>query len=104
MTPHSAMAKVEHRPGVLCNKEYLFETPLKVKARENSLVHNIGFNNLIVLKFFSAVFCAKLQSDWATETNVMDERDFTKFEFKMRFGWISYIAQHTWYELAFNIQ
>ena len=51
MTPHSEMAKVETWPGVLCNIEYPFETPLKVKARENSLVHNIGFNNLIVLKF-----------------------------------------------------
>ena len=42
----------------------------------------------------SAVICAKLQIDWATETDDMEERDIARFEFKMCFGRISYIARH----------
>ena len=30
--------------------------------------------------------------DWTTVTDVMDERDFTRFEFRMSFGRISYIT------------
>ena len=41
----------------------------------------------------TAVFCAKLQNDSTFDTDVMDQRDFARFEFKMRFGRISYIAQ-----------
>ena len=47
-----------------------------------------------MLHRITAVPCAKVQNDWATETNVMDEQDFASFEFKMSFGLISYIAQH----------
>ena len=32
-------------------------------------------------------------SDEYPEMNVMDEREIARFEFKMSFGWISYIAQ-----------
>ena len=32
---------------------------------------------------FTAVLCAKLQNDWATEMDVIDERDFARFEFEM---------------------
>ena len=42
----------------------------------------------------TAVLCAKFQNVWRTETDVMDERDFARFEFKMRFRRIFYIAQH----------
>ena len=35
-----------------------------------------------------------LKNDWRTETDVMDERVFTRFEFKKSFGRIAYIAQH----------
>ena len=34
----------------------------------------------------------RLQSDWATETHIMDERDLSRFEFKISFGRMSYIA------------
>ena len=44
----------------------------------------------------TAVLCAKFQTDWTIETDVTDERDFARFEFKMRFGRISYIAQYLW--------
>ena len=42
----------------------------------------------------TAVLCAKFQADWTIETDVMDERDFARFEFKMSFGRISYITQY----------
>ena len=41
-----------------------------------------------------AVLCAKFQTDWIIETDVMDQWDFTRFEFKTSFGQISYIAQY----------
>ena len=36
---------------------------------------------------------ARLQNDWTTETDVMDEKDFARFDFKMSFGRISFTAQ-----------
>ena len=36
------------------------------------------------------VLCAKFQSDSTNETDVVDERDFSRLEFKMSFGWIYY--------------
>ena len=53
----------------------------------------------VVLRFctehdrITAVLCAKFQNYWATETNVMDERDFARFEFKISFECSSFIAQ-----------
>ena len=32
----------------------------------------------------NAVLSAKIQNDWINETDVMDERYFERFEFKMR--------------------
>ena len=89
-------------PGVLCNIGYPSETRLKRKSREISFVHDIRFNCPIGLKFCiehgsdTAVLCAKFQSDQSIEAWVMDKRDFTRFEFKMNFGRISYIAQGPW--------
>ena len=40
------------------------------------------------------MLCAKFQNDQTTEMDVMDKHDFTRFEFKMHFGGISYIAQY----------
>ena len=34
------------------------------------------------------------QTDWTIESDVVDERNFARFEFKISFGRISYIAQH----------
>ena len=34
----------------------------------------------------------KFQSDWTTETDVMNEREFARFEFKMGFGQVSYVT------------
>ena len=55
-------------------------------------------NCWIVLKFctehgsITAVLCAKFQNDLATKMGIVDERDFARFKFKMRFGRISYIG------------
>ena len=45
----------------------------------------------------ATVLYTKLQIDWTSTTDVMDERDFARFEFKMSFGRISDIAQHPWF-------
>ena len=52
----------------------------------------------IALKFctehgnITAVFSANFQNDLTTEMGVLDERDFARFEFKVCFGPMSYIA------------
>ena len=38
----------------------------------------------------------KFETDCTIVTDVMDERDFARFEFKMSFGRLSYIAQYLW--------
>ena len=89
-----------HYCQVLCNIGYPSESPLKLKSREILFVHNIRFNNPIVLKFctehgsITSVFCSKFQNDWTPAIDVMDERNFARFGFNMTFGGISYIAQH----------
>ena len=61
-------------------------------------VHNLFCNHPNILEFCTrhcsdtTVFSATFHNDWTTETDVMDERDFRRFEFKMSFGWISYIV------------
>ena len=85
--------------GMLCDIRYPSVTHLKLKSCENSFTHNFQLNNPIILKLctehgsMTAVLCAKCQNDWMTKTYVMDEQVFTKFEFKMHFGRISYTAQ-----------
>ena len=39
------------------------------------------------------------KTNWTTETDVMDERDFARFEFKMSFERMSHIAQLPMYKL-----
>ena len=73
------------------------ETRLKPKYREISFVHHSFFSNPIVLKFCTehgSDTAVLLQSDRTTETDVTAERDFARFEFKMSFERVSYIAQH----------
>ena len=78
---------------VLCNIACPSETHLKLKSHEISFVHIISFNCPISLKFCTehgsdtAVLCAKFQLAW-----VFGKRGFARFEFKMSFGRISYIA------------
>ena len=77
-------------PGALCNIRYPSDIHLKLKSREASFAHNSCFSWLIALKFCTghgsitavSVLCAKFQTDWAIETDVMDERDFARFEFR----------------------
>ena len=80
--------------NVLCNIGYPSETHLKLKSREISFAHSLFIRYPIALEFCTAVLCAKFQNDWTTETNVMVERGFAGFEFKMSFGRIYYFTQH----------
>ena len=89
--------------GALCNIGYPSEIHLKLKSRETLFAHNSCFIWPIALKFCSqhgsitAVLYAGFQTDWTIKTDVMDEQDFVRFEFKMSFGRISYIAQYPSY-------
>ena len=75
---------------------------LKLKFREISFAHNSCFSWPITLKFctehdsITAVLCAKFQTDWTIETDVVEEQVSTRFEFiiKMSLRRISYIAQY----------
>ena len=84
-----------HITAAVYNMGFPSERHLKLKSREVPFAHNSCW---IVLKF-----CSEYGSDtevlnakWTTETDVMDERHFARFEFKMSFERISYIAQHSW--------
>ena len=85
----------------LCNIGYPSETHIELKSREISFAHNLSISYPTVLEFHTehgsiiAVLCAESQIDWTTETYVLDERVFARFEFNMGFGQISYITQGT---------
>ena len=79
----------------LCSIWYPPETDLYPKSRDN-FAHHLFLSYLNRLKFLhGARQCSvqKLQNDWITQADVMNERDFAKCEIKMSFGWTSYIAQ-----------
>ena len=63
----------------MCNIEYLSETHLKLTSRQHSLAYNLALSNPIVLKVCAdhgsntVVLCAKVQNEWTTVTDVMDE-------------------------------
>ena len=67
-------------PGVLCNIAYLSRIYLKPKYHEISFAHDLFISNPIILKFCTehgsdtVVLCAKFQSDWTTQMDVMDEK------------------------------
>ena len=84
------------------------ETHLKLKSREISLGHNLLFMCQIVLKFrtyhcsFVAGFCTNYQNDLTTETDVLDERDFARFEFMMSFGRITDTETAPWFPFQWS--
>ena len=82
---------------VLCNIRYPPATHLKLKSRKIPFAYNLSISYPIVF-FFSnctehgndtAMLCANYQTNWTIEMEVMDKRDFARFEFKMSFGRIS---------------
>ena len=90
----------EQSTVTLYNIGYQSETDIKLKSHEVLFAHNWFCNRPIILKCCTehdsdtAVLCEKFQNDGTTETDVMDTRDFARFELKMSFGRISYIANH----------
>ena len=75
--------------GVLCNIGYPPENHLESKSREISFDHNICLNNPIVLKCCTE-HCSDTvvlwdKDNWIIGTDLMDERDVARYEFKMGF-------------------
>ena len=98
------MVCLTHRssdPWGRCNIRHPPKNLFKPKSREISFAHNLLLSYLIVLEFCTehdsdtVVLYAKFQNDWTSETNVLDERDFARFEFKTYFGPISYRIYRT---------
>ena len=73
-------------PHHLLSGCYNMDNPSEIKSREITFVHIIRFICPIVLKpctehdSATVVLCAKFQNDWITERNVMNKRDFTRFQ------------------------
>ena len=79
-----------------------FKTHLKSKSSVISFAHTHASVDQSFWNFaqsttdsITTMLCAKFQNDWTIETNVMDERDFARFEFKTSFWRISHIAVHS---------
>ena len=59
---------------------------INLKSLENLFAHDLLLSCHIVLKFCTehgsatAMLCANFQNDMASETDVLDERDFSRFE------------------------
>ena len=68
------------------------ETLLIIKSRETSVVHNPSFGYTKSPDSDTIVFYIKFQNDWATEIDIMDKRDFARFEFEVSFGGMSHMA------------
>ena len=64
---------------------------LKPESYEISFTHNLLLCGLIVLRFgvrqggVTVVLCAKFQSNWTTELDVMNKLNFMRFALKMSF-------------------
>ena len=71
---------------------YPSDINLQLKSPENSIVHHTRVNNTFISKIYTehgnitAVLCGKFQNDWKNATDVIDERDFTRFEFRVLWG------------------
>ena len=90
----------DYSTGVLCNIWFPPETHPELKSCKTFYAHDLLCIHSFVLKFCTehggipAVLSAKFQNDCISETDVMDKRVFSRFEFKMSFERLSYIAQH----------
>ena len=93
VTPRASLAdmgEIGWYQGAVQYIGYPSKTQLKPISRKISFARHLFLSNLITLKFcteygsITAVLCPKFQNDLATKTNFMDERDFARFEFKVR--------------------
>ena len=93
---HRMSINTNHEPCVIWDilpKRILNSNLAKSRLSITSFVFVQSFWNFVQSTAGTAVHCAKFQNDWTTETDVWDERDFARFEFKLRFGRLSYITQ-----------
>ena len=72
---------------------YTFSHPVVSIADQNVIQSH--FNYVRRINDIAVLF-AKFENDWTCETDVMVERVFARFAFKMSFGRISYIANRPW--------
>ena len=77
-----------------CNIGYSYAAHPKLISRENVFAKNTHFTSQTVYGSGTTVRCAKFQNAWTNEQLVMGQRDFTRFDFKVRSKRISYIAKH----------
>ena len=90
--PDNFRELLQYKISVLC------ETRLKLKFREILIARNILLRCQMVVKFctehgsITAVLCANFQNDLTIEIDVLKERHFVRFEFKLSFKWISCIT------------
>ena len=94
--PPACLHKLLPRGHERGNIGYPSKKHLKPKSREISFAHYLFPSYTIILKFctehggITVVLCAKFQNDWTADTNVLDERDLARFEFKMGCGRINH--------------
>ena len=78
---YSDTLKFRGCPGDCCTEGYHSETHMKRKVCEILIAHNFFFSHEITLKFctehgsITAVLCANLRNDFATEMDVLSEKN-----------------------------
>ena len=73
------------------------KTRHKLKSLENSFAPNWFINCPTVLRLCTAcVICTNFHNDWAIQGDVIDERNFARFEFEESFGRASVITAAPW--------
>ena len=81
-------------PGAGNNRDNPSEICLKRKSHKTSFTYNLFLSQWILLKFciehgsYTAVLYAKFQKDMSTKVDVIRKWDFSKFQYKIGFGWI----------------
>ena len=98
-------------PGGLFNKRYPSETHLKLKSHRISFLNNLFPSCQIFWQFFTehgftSMPSAKFLTDFTTEMDVMEKRDFERIKLKLSCGRIPYIATaaESDYILPFHLQ
>ena len=79
----------------MCNIGYQSKMHLNLKCCEISFVDNLFLSDPIILIFCNDtnVLSVKFQNDLTTQMGFFYGQVFTRLEFKMSFGQVSYVAQ-----------
>ena len=79
---------LQNRTQGLCNIRYPPEAHLYSKSRETFTITYFSVIQIVSKSLHGAWQCSvqKMKNDRMTQSDVMDERDFARFEFRMSFG------------------